>query len=502
MFSAAKVVVAGAIVAVFGGLLLAGVLTTQPSDETPQAGASASPELAPVDRVRLPSELPESIRTGSLDTPLGPARWAYAQDGPGRVDWWVVPLPAPNGFVALDARGWEPGRLWRSPDLVEWTAEPVDIEGFGDGDRARMSLAGDRYWLRQGDELWRSDDTVTWQRMDTSGIVSPLPEWLREGWNIGDPVASGGSTLVPLEFKSVVSGSDLGLPDLRGDWRLESEDPGVYVATVRTSGSVRGSPVARLRFEETENGLRVIDADDDTASAELQGVGIDLIDLIVAHGPRRYVHGLARVEGDRLVPLAAPQVVSHERELIGNPDGFVLMGRSPDGSRFDFWSSSDGATWSAAEPLGDDPLEPVSELNKRHNTVDHRLYHSDDRQWTTPDGITWQENGYPERLRSSEWEQMSTRVASSWLLLSEDGLSFKSDDGDEWATVDVTELGIGPVVDRWLTEHVEEEFGIDSFEGATRITAISSDTIAVTVGVDGPGFGPADTWIITFDDVP
>ena len=43
MFSATKFVVAGAIVALFGGFLLSGVLTQQPSDEQlPAVGASAS----------------------------------------------------------------------------------------------------------------------------------------------------------------------------------------------------------------------------------------------------------------------------------------------------------------------------------------------------------------------------------------------------------------------------------------------------------------------------
>ncbi len=47
MFSATKLLVAGAIVALFGGFLLAGVLTQQPSDEVvPAVGASASPSDA------------------------------------------------------------------------------------------------------------------------------------------------------------------------------------------------------------------------------------------------------------------------------------------------------------------------------------------------------------------------------------------------------------------------------------------------------------------------
>jgi hypothetical protein len=48
LFSLTKSVAAGAIVALFGGFLLAGVLTTQPSDEqTPAVGASASGSSTP-----------------------------------------------------------------------------------------------------------------------------------------------------------------------------------------------------------------------------------------------------------------------------------------------------------------------------------------------------------------------------------------------------------------------------------------------------------------------
>jgi len=48
MFSAAKFVVAGVIVALFGGFLLSGVLTTQRTEEPLPVGASVSPETSPI----------------------------------------------------------------------------------------------------------------------------------------------------------------------------------------------------------------------------------------------------------------------------------------------------------------------------------------------------------------------------------------------------------------------------------------------------------------------
>ena len=60
MFSATKFVVAGAIVALFGGFLLAGVLT-QPSDEQPPAATDTVTQ----------TEEPASVVTGHLDADYG-----------------------------------------------------------------------------------------------------------------------------------------------------------------------------------------------------------------------------------------------------------------------------------------------------------------------------------------------------------------------------------------------------------------------------------------------
>ena len=92
---ATKFVLAGVIVALFGGFLLAGLLTTRQADEPLPVGASASPETASLDPVRLPAELPADVPSGRLDSPLGPARWVHLQGGPDDLPRSMHPLPAP-----------------------------------------------------------------------------------------------------------------------------------------------------------------------------------------------------------------------------------------------------------------------------------------------------------------------------------------------------------------------------------------------------------------------
>ena len=72
MFSATKSVVAGVIVALFGGFLLAGVLTTQPGEVTPAALMSASPDARPSPTV-----------SSSLSKPVPARDIVVAQDGSG-----------------------------------------------------------------------------------------------------------------------------------------------------------------------------------------------------------------------------------------------------------------------------------------------------------------------------------------------------------------------------------------------------------------------------------
>jgi hypothetical protein len=67
MFSATKFVVAGVIVALFGGFLLTGVLTQQGEETTPIVGASASTQAEPTD---VTTQAPERTAEAETDTSI------------------------------------------------------------------------------------------------------------------------------------------------------------------------------------------------------------------------------------------------------------------------------------------------------------------------------------------------------------------------------------------------------------------------------------------------
>ena len=148
LFSASKLVVAGAIVALFGGFLLAGVLTTQPEETRPAVGATTTPESTTTPPIELPAEIPEGIESGTLETPLGPARWVHLSGDERAMPPQLSGLiSTPDGYAVPEwgDRWFDDGdaQLWRSSDLIDWTSEPLGIEArFGE-----LSRAADTYWL-------------------------------------------------------------------------------------------------------------------------------------------------------------------------------------------------------------------------------------------------------------------------------------------------------------------------------------------------------------------
>ncbi len=172
MFSAAKFVVAGAIVALFGGFLLGGVLTQQPTvpaDESATATATATAVPSPL---TVPNEV------------LGPVQevdWQPVEDasvfeqgdlldvaiGPSGVTVIVGERLDPNGSGAYDAQ------IWSSVDGVEWQTnalpEAIDAsvvrvvstsDGFvaiGTAHRARGEKPP-----RYDGLIWTSEDGVDW----------------------------------------------------------------------------------------------------------------------------------------------------------------------------------------------------------------------------------------------------------------------------------------------------------------------------------------------------
>jgi len=91
MFNATKFVVAGAIVALFGGFLLSGVLTTQPSDEQTPAAMSPSPTTS------------QELLRGMITVEVEPGVFRVLDDGAGHD---LVAEPPVDVTVAPDGSTW------------------------------------------------------------------------------------------------------------------------------------------------------------------------------------------------------------------------------------------------------------------------------------------------------------------------------------------------------------------------------------------------------------
>ena len=223
MFSATKFVVAGAIVALFGGFLLSGVLTQQPSDDRlPAVGASASattqaeptdattsepeptteaeaddtitPDLLPgVDLVteevepgvyRVASDGVRDLSEGVQDVTVTPGGEVWVELG-RKKDWDIVRLGEPG--VSHGLGGKEPGQLftlngaptvaagglspWRAYDGEGWVDhEPTECDFLRTGYAPQAVIAaGGECWVAEG-VLARVDDEGGWHQVDPDEI--------------------------------------------------------------------------------------------------------------------------------------------------------------------------------------------------------------------------------------------------------------------------------------------------------------------------------------------
>jgi|GEM_PF-4651368 len=497
MFSAVKFVVAGAIVALFGGFLLSGVLT-HPSDESvPAASTSASP------KVELPLEIPDDIPSGQLDTPLGPARWVHLSGDAETLPDILRPVPVPGGYVSLDDGHHSstcpsgqspciyPAELWFSPDLIEWTRRPLPV----DIEVAHLTNTGGEYWLNVNDEeenedgsldppaLWRSTDALEWNAVDLSGMEPPPPAVVE--WSAHLPpdavVVVEDAILVQMGYGAQVGKSLLGLPpEPEGEWaRLERTDGGSY----RVLGPYDDEH-GRVRFEETSGGLRVIDDETDAELTVVEGISMDFIDRWAASGEPPFEYRLALLRDGRVdsveLPEARPE--GHSFTLVETDDGFIALQPGSEGL-IQTWTSPDGETWAVDEVLGDDPGEPVA-THGVWNGPDGLVAWSfdDDTQvaeiWESSDGIDWQHHIQPPG-------DLVARLGSGWIGLDGAGLTIYPGGPEGPEVVDLQDL-------RMKLE--------SAGEGGHGMAPIGANAIAHGVAEDGYG-QRRDHWIITFDDL-
>jgi len=458
MFTAAKFVTAGIIVALFSGALYLGI-TPPPPDEVPvNAATSVSPtataeatvtasavptatadpgpsdppepavreEPAPDRRVAQPPgrfeipRIPESnrrARSGRLRTPLGPARW-LAVSGTAETLPGLSPsslLTVPGGYAHLQTEIGDPPhspRLWFSPNLIKWKKLPVPADAWAEG----LVSSDRRLWLTtlapdraDGMRLWHSTDARSWEEADLTGLVPPEPSSLEWTMDIGDVAAVGDRAVVEIVFEvsdlASVLGIESRLPDGPAGLQLHARGEGSY--HVEDSW---GQPLADIRFDETTDGLVVIDSEDGSRLTTIREFGMDVIDRWASVGRAIEVR-LALVGANGATYLAEPvlpgldeQDVTHRRgghqhsteplvAAFGEGGRFTVFLKGPDDT-METWLSEDGMDWRQAPVATDSSGKPlgIADLPRREGpiwTVYSTEGNSKTKRWVSEDGVAW-----------------------------------------------------------------------------------------------------------------
>jgi heat shock protein HslJ len=447
MFNATKYVVAGAIVALFGGFLLAGVLTTQPSDEAAPAAVSASPSTSPDPLPSVDLEVEE----------VSPGVFRVLGDGERdlRENVWHVAI-SPEGNVLVERFDLEQARPWiheiGGPRVGSF--DEVLPDYWGDGsDLLECEFAPDgACWSgrRNGDhahDVVRTDPSgeVLFSAIDDIGFEPP-------GTRATDDLILTGGDIVALEFELAQPWLGRGLEG--ADWALafidgeELADPAAGEASLRlVNGEASGSTGCRsfsgtyeldgesLTFgehfavtqafcdgpvgEEDQaylDALGTIEAwsfDPDTAS--VGDIEIDADGTVWVSGSNGTTLGLASFDGESWTVIAdvpgphmgADGSVGPHLEI--GPDGAVWLKRVVHDTFEVGLSRWDGAEWSSFGPVASGnlahPFEVASDgtiwvgpLTRFDGTSFHRIdtprseRNGQPRLWSAahaPDGSIW-----------------------------------------------------------------------------------------------------------------
>ena len=509
MFSATKFVVAGVIVALVGGFLLTGMLTTRVEQTDPNLGATTTPEVTSARPIELPTKIPKKFDSGTLQTPLGRARWVHLSGDGESLPEAITPMVAPGGYVSLDRgeTGFGPcpagdvcetrATLWFSPDLLEWRQRPLP----DDAETAQLIRASGSYWLLMSGpsedgslrdpSLWRSADALAWEPVDLGPIAPDGPDGI--GWqpSFGVVASVGGTDAVAMTFEAGTTGSFLGLegPEGSGQWAsLVALGDSKYQA-LGGYGEERGI----LRFEPTDGGLLVIDDATGAELRELAGVDMGFIERWSENGdpndsadaPAMHMpieHRVGVVVDGELTSIELPATGPGGRSfgLVASAEGLSALLLRPDGM-LQSWRSPDAITWTAGELVGDDPDEPHGVLGLSEGP-DGLLAYGSTHQWTTTDGVDWQsaERGL---VRAGQ----AGRIGPGWLRLKGGALDFYPAGGGKVKQVDLEPLRLK---------------GGTGGGGSFFRDAISPNTFRYAVSAGAGSRWQRDQWIITFDDLP
>lgn len=471
MFGAAKLVVAGAIVALFGGLLLAGVLTQPTSDSQPAGLDTTSPDVSPSMSFRLPAVIPDDVESGTLDTPSGPARWVHLSG-----EWSTLPLlgqalPWPGGIAVFEppegVQEGRPARLWVSADGIDWQVEPLPF--LGDAEPISLTFVDDVYWLHAnscgagwippdlcagGDRLWTSSDGWTWDEIGLDGLGPFEPSvFLDRLPAFAPPVTAGDLTLAVAT--SVGDFDDLSVmfhehPGACDSGPLRSVGDGRY----QLNCDQGMGPV--MRFEETDTGLRVIDDGSGEALGEVPAADMTYIRWLSGEerGPmaeERWfaIQRLFRITDGTIAPIDVPWSQYDYTELFAIDDqmfAFVLDIEADNVADVTVYRCGDGRSWTdlgQAGFVGGDPEDLVGVGPSGITSVPGGIVLDYSVPQETADGTEWlaapESPGDSQPYRTeSGWfarhyvwpdgpDDWWVRVGETWLSLAELGMGRSSD---------------------------------------------------------------------------
>lgn len=453
----------------------------------------------------LPDELPADLPHGTIDTPIGQARWVHLTGDPRTLPDPLVPMIGPSGLIWVDYGGprsfpcddpearssctvdTRPG-IWTSDDALGPRVEqPLPV------DAVSISLMQDQdaYWLATTDPptLWHAPDVTGWQPIDLTGLVSPGPSELEWGVSPGQPVTAHGIIVVPVTYQARDVARLVGYPGLVV--HIEKAGVGVYRVLEHHARSEGGdTELGFVRVDQTPTGLRFSNESGGTI-AELAGVGPELVESWSTTGSI-LEQQIGAVDGSRLTALDVPWSSAEAPTIFPTASGFVAFVVNAD-KTVSPWRSDDGLSWTEGPRLGDAGGQPWtadgvwSDLTLDTPEVSVVMVGDGDR-WTSTDAEHW--TFVPARSATDPfWD--AARIGSGWVRASEGSIWVSRDDSSRKVIPELSSWKVVPELWTVITKWTPRGAGSSgtNFVGNAAFVMVVEDSVPME----------RDLWIIEWE---
>lgn len=484
-------------------LLLAGLVVFL-ADQLSNDGTSpvTEPTPTPTSVPRLTQDIPPGVESGTVDTPLGTARWVHLGNDDHMVPSLLggVAVSWPTGFAIFEPPSPVGSQLWVSADGIEWHVEQLPVPRRAQNVSLSIDEAG-VYWLfssspPQPDELWRSTDGATWDQYHPSELVPVGPSLSSEETDFLPPVTVGGLTIGYADYGGAFSFNVYGGPN--SCERLERElEPRVF-AIIGDEGEP-GCGERVLRFVETDSGLQVLDDETGEDLGEIREATLADINRFAETG-ELFEPRILLIGEDTITPVAPPWTLEgccspiSDIRLFAADDGIYAYTQVD--TRFgagvvtvDIWRTNDGLAWTE---LGPAPLPFVPAeigLWEFKTMGDGRLVAWNPKlrnaAYETTDGITWETITWAPLPAVQSPVLGGDDPSGAYPIPLESGWFAR--DGDAWW------IHLGGT---WLSL---AELGMEG--GPVTATAIGDTTFFFTEGWLPGGSNAGDLWILSTDDL-